>query len=80
MDWNLPDFQSECWMIGSGMAHRLDFLSPRVWKTQACEHDPDDEVEIRQLLTHELVHVYHCQYLPTTHVEELEALYVQKLF
>ena len=27
-DWNMPDFKSQCWMVASGIAHRLDILSP----------------------------------------------------
>ena len=28
LDWKLPDFNSECWMVASGVAKRLDMLSP----------------------------------------------------
>jgi len=60
-DWNMPEFKSECWMVASGTAYRLDILSPGVWKAQACEHDADDTVAVKKLLTHELVHVFHGQ-------------------
>lgn len=63
-DWNAPGFESACWMVASGVAHRLDILSPRVWGTEACEHDPADTADTRLLITHELVHVFHGQYNP----------------
>lgn len=28
-DWNMSDFKSECWMVGSGFANKLDLISPR---------------------------------------------------
>jgi hypothetical protein len=31
-DRNYPDFQSECWMVASGVAHQMDLLSPSAWK------------------------------------------------
>lgn len=64
-DWNMPTFQSECWMVASGVAHRLDILSPRIWETQACEHDQSDTVSTKQLIIHELVHVFHGQNNPS---------------
>ncbi|MBV6439736.1 MAG: hypothetical protein DYG98_09730 [Haliscomenobacteraceae bacterium CHB4] len=63
-DWGDPTFQSACWMVASGVAHRLDILSPRVWATEACEHKAADTLALRRLLQHELVHVYHGQHNP----------------
>lgn len=60
-DWGMPGFKSECWMVGSGVADKFDFLSPKVWKKEACEHDPNDIAEIKKFIAHELVHVYHGQ-------------------
>lgn len=57
--WGMPDFKSQCWMVGSGILSRLDVLSPSVWPSQACEHDASDAVEIERLVIHELVHVLH---------------------
>lgn len=37
-DWNMPDFKSECWMVASGVATKLDMISPRLWDKKACEH------------------------------------------
>ncbi|MEW6196379.1 MAG: hypothetical protein AB1521_14610 [Bacteroidota bacterium] len=60
-DWGIPDFKSECWMAASGVAYRLDILSPRVWKAEACEHNPDDKKHVQEIITHELMHVFHGQ-------------------
>lgn len=64
-DWGMPDFKSECWMVASGVATKLDLLSPSVWKSQACDHNPEDRQEVQRLITHELVHVYHGQHNPS---------------
>lgn len=61
-DWNMPGFQPECWMVASGVAKRLDLLSPLQWARAACEHQFSDRLKTQQLLTHELVHVYHGQH------------------
>ena len=71
-DWNMPEFKSQCWMVASGIAHRLDILSPGIWKTQACEHDAEDTVATKKLLSHELVHVFHGQYNPSPTFEDIE--------
>jgi hypothetical protein len=60
-DWQMPDFKSECWMVASGVATKLDLLSPRVWDSQSCEHTEADVKASRELITHELVHVFHGQ-------------------
>ena len=64
-DWNMPGFKSQCWMVASGIGHRLDILSPRVWQAQACEHDSRDEEATRKLVLHELIHVFHGQHNPS---------------
>lgn len=64
-DWGMPDFKSECWMVASGVATRLDLLSPLVWKSQACEHQYENKEETQRLITHELVHVFHGQNNPS---------------
>ena len=61
INWKMPDFRSECWMVASGDARRLDILSIRAWNEEACEHDPADRAKTRQLIAHELFHVYHGQ-------------------
>ncbi|HSD13873.1 MAG TPA: hypothetical protein VLB74_04430 [Flavobacterium sp.] len=60
-DWNMPDFKSECWMVASGVATKLDVISPKQWDKEACEHVYSDSQKTQQLITHELVHVYHGQ-------------------
>lgn len=60
-DWKLPDFTSECWMIASGVAHRLDMIAPVKWDTEACEHRYENKTAVQGVITHELVHVYHAQ-------------------
>lgn len=60
-DWNMPDFKSECWMVASGVATRIDMISPKRWDHEACEHQYAQTEKTQQLITHELVHVYHGQ-------------------
>lgn len=73
MDWQLPDFDAQCWMVASGTARRLDLLSPRNWLTEACDH-PGDSNEVRQVILHELVHVLHGQYNPHPDFTNMEKL------
>ncbi|MGH2646923.1 MAG: hypothetical protein ACRDE8_05115, partial [Ginsengibacter sp.] len=60
-DWNEPGFKSECWMVASGVAKRIDIISPKKWDTESCEHHYEEKTQTQQLITHELVHVYHGQ-------------------
>lgn len=60
-DWAMPEFKSECWMVASGVAKRLDVISPKKWNTESCEHNYENELQKQQLITHELIHVYHGQ-------------------
>lgn len=60
-EWKMPEFKSECWMVASGIASRLDMISPVKWDKESCEHKYSETVQTRQLITHELVHVYHGQ-------------------
>ena len=73
-DWNMPNFNSECWMVASGVAGRLDILSPLDWKNEACDHDASDTIEIQQIVTHELVHVFHGQHNPTRTFDGMDDL------
>ena len=76
-DWSDTTFKSECWMIASGVAHRLDILSPTAWASEACDHNATDSTEIRQVIWHELVHVLHGQYNPDhtfSYIEKLDWL------
>jgi len=76
-DWGDSTFQSQCWMIASGVAHRLDMLSLNAWTKEACEHNANDSIEIRQVIWHELVHIFHGQYNPDhtfNYIEKLDWL------
>ncbi|MGZ8511351.1 MAG: peptidase MA family metallohydrolase [Chitinophagaceae bacterium] len=61
-DWQMPEFKSECWMVASGTASKLDMISPKFWDHESCEHNYTNTIKTQQLITHELVHVYHGQY------------------
>lgn len=73
-DWKMPDFKSECWMVASGVANKLDMISPIRWKTEACEHNYNDEAKTQQLITHELVHVFHGQQNKSPDFSEAEGI------
>lgn len=73
-DWNIPGFQSECWMVASGVADRLDILSPLAWKNEACDHNADDSIEVQKIITHELVHIYHGQHNPKPSFDGMDDL------
>jgi hypothetical protein len=60
-DWAMADFKSECWMVASGVAAKLDMISPVKWDKEACEHSYADSIKTKRLITHELVHVYQGQ-------------------
>ena len=60
-EWNIPDLKSECWMVASGIAQRLDMISPAQWDKEACEHKYADSTETQRLITHEIFHVFHAQ-------------------
>lgn len=60
-DWNMPGFKSECWMVASGIAAKLDIISPKLWDELSCEHSYSKTKKTQQLITHELVHVFHGQ-------------------
>jgi hypothetical protein len=42
-DWGMPDFKSQCWMVASGVAGKMDLISPRIWNKEACEHSYSDK-------------------------------------
>lgn len=63
--WKMPEFSSECWMVASGDTHEIAILDTTSWKTQACEHDALDKLHVQNLITHELVHVFHEQFKKT---------------
>jgi hypothetical protein len=61
-DWKTPGFKSECWMVASGVARKIDILSPMRWDLQSCEHSYQDKKATAQLISHELFHVFHGQF------------------
>ena len=73
-DWNMQDFNSECWMVASGVAKRLDVLSPKRWSKEACEHKESDSIELQQIITHELTHVYHAQSCTNHTFDDMDGL------
>ncbi|MGH2647254.1 MAG: hypothetical protein ACRDE8_06785, partial [Ginsengibacter sp.] len=52
-------------MVASGVSDRIDILSPRLWRSENCEHDYSQKEQTQQLITHELVHVFHGQLNPS---------------
>lgn len=57
--------KTECWMVGLGVADFLVILSPADWAKEACDHDAANRDQVRGIVVHELVHVYHGQFNPT---------------
>ncbi len=70
--WGMPATQP--WMVGAAGADRVYFLSPRVWKAEAHEHDPNDAGAMSRLVAHELVHAYHAQFNPTRDLDGLDPM------
>jgi hypothetical protein len=59
------------------VAHRLDILSPKAWIKEACEHNAGDTAATREVIWHELVHVFNGQYNPDhtfNYVEKIDWL------
>jgi hypothetical protein len=73
-DWNMPGFKSECWMVASGVASRLDIISPKVWDKEACEHSYAESKKTQQVITHELVHVFHGQVNTSPYFSSVEGI------
>lgn len=66
--------KTEPWMVAAGVADGVFLLSPRVWKTDAAEHNPEDTGHVNRILTHELTHVYHGQCSPAHDFEGMDDL------
>lgn len=72
--------RSECWMVGGAESGSLlVLLSPRVWGTEACDHDPHDPLHARHLVAHEIVHVYHMQRYGSADFDEAMGWFVEGL-
>ena len=61
--WGLTPTQ--CWMVGVGVADRLELLAPSAWASDACEHNGADAQHVQDIVTHELTHAFHGQHNPT---------------
>jgi hypothetical protein len=70
--WQIPP--TERWMVALGVADKMLILTPRVWKSEADEHDPKDQTHLRELIAHEMVHVYHGQHNPTGDFDGMDDL------
>lgn len=73
-DWGFPGFNSQCWMVASGVADRLDVISPKRWDSLSCEHVYTESTKTQNLITHELVHVYHGQLNKSPDFSEVNGL------
>lgn len=73
-DWKMPEFKSECWMVASGVAGKLDLLSLKKWTSESCEHDIADKVKTQRVVTHELFHVFHGQVNPSPDFSKTEGI------
>jgi hypothetical protein len=62
------------WMVAMGLSGGVVLLSPRLWKTDADEHDGSDRDHVRDILLHELVHVHHAQRNPSRDFEGMDDL------
>jgi len=65
---------TDSWAVAAGVSEGLFVLSPRVWKTQATEHDPDNAQHVQGIIWHELVHVFHGQYNPSHDFDGMDDL------
>lgn len=74
VEWKMPDFKSECWMVASGVANKLDLLSLQKWSTESCEHNAEDKSAVSNLIAHEIIHVYHGQIHPTPDFSQAEGI------
>lgn len=57
--WNAGELP--CWAVAMGSGSGLMIIEPQHWPTEACEHADDTDEEVRGIVRHELVHVYHGQ-------------------
>ena len=55
-------------MVGGAENEGVVLVSPRLW-TPDCDHDPADSQHVRDLVVHELVHVFHMQHNPSSEFE-----------
>jgi hypothetical protein len=63
--WRASGLDEGCFTIAAARQEEVTFLSPGAWEKDACGQDPNQSGHVRTVLTHELVHVLHHQYMPT---------------
>lgn len=51
----------ECGTLGAALRTTFQILTPRVWRTKPCPHDPDRPGLLSRAVWHELIHVLHMQ-------------------
>ena len=61
-------------MVASGIAGKLDMISPKVWDKEAYEHSYSEPEKVQWLTTHELVHVYHAQLTSSPDFSDTEGI------
>jgi hypothetical protein len=66
--------KTERWMVAAGVADTLVILSPRVWSTEAVDHDGTDARHVAEVVAHEMVHVYHGQNNPSHEFDGMDDL------
>ena len=47
------------WMVAAGAHDKVVILAPWVWNSDAVEHEHAIPRQVQEIITHELVHVYH---------------------
>ncbi len=64
-----------CFAVATATGSRFVMLHPDKWKTEACDHDGDDDEDVDKVILHELVHVAHGQHRPDDpELDEAEAI------
>lgn len=67
-------FKGEPWMVAAGVADAFIILDPATWGTQATEHDGSDLRHVQEIVTHELVHVFHGQHNPSKDFSDVDEI------
>ena len=61
-------------MVASGIGPKMDLLAPDTWDELACEHPESDKEATQNLITHELIHVYHGKYNPSPDFSDVKGM------
>src|SRR5262249_52283210 len=61
------------WMVAMGISHQLNILAPSRWRIESDDHAGSPE-EVRDVIAHELVHVYHAQHNPSKDFDGVDDL------